>query len=173
MVVYLIGLSGSGKTTLGNKLKSYLDHVGRPCYLMDGDLIRQFFDGDLGYSAEERRAHIKRILLAAYVLSENNVTTIVCNIAPFEDLRQFARHKIPEYNQIYLKKDLEKCISEDAKGLYQRCKNKQPLVGYDLCFEPPLQNDLVLETQHESVEESFARLLAFLQAKYPETFTWA
>ena len=46
MVIWLIGISGAGKTTLGNKLKEYLDSKNRESYVIDGNLIRDFFDND-------------------------------------------------------------------------------------------------------------------------------
>ena len=75
MVIWLIGISGSGKTTLGNRLKQYLGSLNKKSYLIDGDVIREFFDRDLGYSREDRRQNIKRIALAAYVLSKNGIIT--------------------------------------------------------------------------------------------------
>ena len=63
MVVWILGISGSGKTTIGswlvNELKS---QHNLNAFLIDGDLVRSFFDGDLGY--ETKAANIKRIMLA-------------------------------------------------------------------------------------------------------------
>ena len=91
MVVWLIGISGAGKSTLGVKLKRYYESNNVKTFLLDGDIVRDFYDNDLGYSREDRIANIKRIMLSAYVLEQNGIVPIVCNISPFEHLRCFCR----------------------------------------------------------------------------------
>ena len=65
MVIWIIGISGSGKSTLGNMLKKYFDEEGLDSQIIDGDVVRSFFNDDLGYGAEDREQNIKRILLAS------------------------------------------------------------------------------------------------------------
>lgn len=170
MVIWFIGLSGSGKTTLGNRLKEYLDRNGKDSYLIDGDLVRGFFENDLGYTPAERKANIRRIQLAAHVLSESGTIGIVCNISPFEELREFARRRISGYTEIYLKRDIAELQARDSKGMYRENLGKTDIVGLDTGFDPPLHSDIVLDTANESVSESFERVLEYLKTKYPETF---
>lgn len=170
MIIWLIGISGSGKTTLGNRLKTYLNSSSKHSFVIDGDFVRDFFDNDLGYSVDERKANIKRIILAAYVLSQNDIITIVCNIHPFEELRQFARRKIKGYNEIYLKRNISQTQKEDAKKMYQQNLGKTEIVGIDFDFEEPQHPDLVIDTGAMTEEESFAKLFGYLKAKYPEVF---
>jgi adenylylsulfate kinase-like enzyme len=170
MVLWLLGISGAGKSTLGNKLKEYCDQSKNPSWIIDGDSIRDFFDNDLGFEREDRVQNIKRILLAAHVLSENGTIAIVCNISPFEELRQFARKKIKNYHQIYLKKNLETSRRNDVKEVYKNHIGKTPVVGVDLQFDEPQNNDLVLDVEHETVEESFQKIKSHLRQKFPEIF---
>ncbi|WP_044837559.1 adenylyl-sulfate kinase [Thalassomonas viridans] len=163
MVIWLLGVSGAGKSTLGNRLKSYCDAQGIKSFLLDGDLVRDFYDNDLGYSPPDRRHNIKRIMLAARVLEQNGIIPIVCNISPFEDLRRFARQKFDNYQQVYLRKDIRHARTNDVKNIYKDHMNKTPLVGVDMTFEPPLSNELVLDVDKESVDDSFARLKSLLQ----------
>lgn len=167
MVIWLIGISGAGKTTLGNRLKEYLDLSGRKSFILDGDVVRDFFDNDLGYSQQDRVANIKRIMLAAHVLSFNGVTAIVCNISPFENLRAFSRLKIKDYIEIYLKRDLHLSQCNDVKGMYGKNAGKTEIVGVDMLFDEPLHSDLTIDTGCEDVEESLRKLVAYLNAKYP------
>ena len=170
MVIWLMGISGAGKTTLGRKLKEHLDGLGKKSYVIDGDLVRSFYDNDLGYSREDRMANIKRIMLAAHTLSQNNIITIVCNIHPFEELREFARKKIDNYNEIYLKKDVETSQKDDTKGMYQENIGKTEIVGIDLKFDEPRNSDLTINTGEESVEESFQKIINYLKNRYPTEF---
>ncbi len=170
MIIWLIGVSGAGKTTLGNMLKKHLDQLNRKAYLIDGDLVRDFFDNDLGYTKQDRIANIKRILFAAHALSQNGIVTIVCNIHPFEELRQFVRQKVHDYNEIYLKRNLEDSRKADVKNMYKSNSGKMEIVGIDMNFDEPAGCDLTIETGIERKEESFNRLLSYLINKYPETF---
>lgn len=170
MVIWLIGISGAGKTTLGNRLKKLLDEKQVPSFLIDGDIVRNFFENDLGYTVEDRRANIKRIMLAAHVLDAAGIIAVVCNIHPFEELRSLARRKIKEYHEVYLKHDVASSQAEDVKGMYLDHLGKTDIVGIDFEFETPLHCDLTLNTSAENEEESFARLVNYLAAVRPEVF---
>ena len=61
MIIWLIGISGSGKSTLGNLLFSQISKTGNKVRLIDGDIVRDFFNNDLGYSRKAREENIKRI----------------------------------------------------------------------------------------------------------------
>ena len=54
MVVWLIGLSGAGKSTLANEIVSGANIEGVNIILLDGDVVREIFGNDLGYSIEDR-----------------------------------------------------------------------------------------------------------------------
>jgi adenylylsulfate kinase len=166
MVIWLLGISGAGKTTLGLKLKEHFDNIGVQSFILDGDVVRSFFDNDLSYSIDERRQNIKRILLAAHVLEQNGVVPIVCNISPFEDLRQLARKKLNNYIQIYLKKSLSHAQVDDVKNIYRDNISKSTIVGIDLEFDYPLTNELVIPVDSENVEESFSRIITMLNERY-------
>ncbi len=60
-VIWLTGLSGSGKTTLAYGLEKQLHKEGRLCTVLDGDLIRQGLNRDLGFSPEDRCEHVRRV----------------------------------------------------------------------------------------------------------------
>ena len=170
MVIWLIGISGSGKSTLGTQLKEYFNHLNKKFYLIDGDSIRNFFDNDLGYSRQDRMANIKRIILSAHLLSQNDIITIVCNISPFEELRKFARKKIKDYNEIFLNKDFEKSQREDVKNMYKSSTGKTDIVGIDIGFDKPQNSDLTIDVDKESIEESLGKIIKHLKNKYPEEF---
>jgi len=170
MVFWLIGISGAGKTTLGRMLESHFREIGKKCYLLDGDEVRDLFDRDLGYSQTDREANIKRVILGAYLLDKNDIVGIVCNIAPLEHLRQLARKKIAGYNEIYLKKDLQASMQKDVKGIYRENIGLTQIVGLDTAFEEPQQSDLILDVNYESEEESFQKILCYIREKYGENY---
>lgn len=170
MVIWLIGISGAGKTTIGRKLEEHFKAIGKKCYLLDGDEVRDLFDRDLGYSDEEREANIKRIILGAYLLDKNDIIGIICNIGPLEHLRQLARRKIAGYNEIYLKRDLNASIKNDIKGMYRENMGRTPIVGIDATFDEPRTPDLILETDRLTVTESYQAVLHYIVEKYGEEY---
>ena len=119
----------------------------------------------MGYSIEERKQNIKRILLTAYALEKNGIIPIVCNISPFESLRYFAREKFQNYVQIYLHKEIKEAQKNDVKNIYKDNLNITPIVGLDLDFEKPLCNELVLDVDKEIEDESFYKILTYLENK--------
>lgn len=163
MIFWLIGISGAGKTTLGRRLAEYLTRRGEKCYLLDGDEVRDLFDGDLGYSDADREANIKRIILGAYLLDKNDIIGIIANISPFEHLRKLARAKIAGYHEIYLRRDVESSVRRDVKGVYRKHSGKTPLVGIDSVFEEPEAPDLVLDTDSETEDETFRKIIEFVE----------
>lgn len=159
MVIWLLGISGSGKSTLGKELKNYFDNNNINSYIIDGDIIRNFYENDLGYTKEDREANIKRILLSAYILEQNNIIPIVCNISPFEQLRNFARRKFDNYIEIYLKRDINNI--KNKKTVY---KDKN-VVGVDIKFEEPKNSNLIIDTNKLTKEESLNHILKYLKLK--------
>jgi len=153
MVFWLLGISGSGKTTLAQELKKQLDSKNIKSFIVDGDLIRDFFDRDLGYSKEERVANIKRVMITAHVLEKNGIIPIVANISPFQHLRDFARAKLDNYFEVYLKRDLQDIVNKDF--VY----SDKNVVGVDVEFEEPIHADLILNTTKLTVDECLQEIL--------------
>jgi adenylylsulfate kinase len=163
MVIWLIGISGAGKTTIGRKLAAYLNDKGAENYLIDGDEIRNLYDNDLGFTATEREQNIKRIVGMAYVLDKNYITTIVCNISPFEHLRRFARKKIAGYHEIWLKRDFEQSSVADVKGVYKDNIARTDIIGREIRFDTPECPDLIIDTDETSVSDTLNRIITYYE----------
>lgn len=166
-VVWLTGLSGSGKTTLGRYLVDHLHSRNVNSCLIDGDLTRDFFGDTNDYSRINRVNNIQRIAFAAYVLAQNDVLTIVSNIAPYVEARDFIRSRLPKYCQIYLKSSLAVCEKRDVKGLYAKARSNEVehFIGIHDPYEEPRNPDLIIPTDEMTIDESLSHILNFLEAR--------
>ena len=165
-VLVISGLSGAGKSTLALELSKYLESSGRTVSIHDGDSLREFFDGTLQYSAADRLMVSKILVYAANVLSQQGIDVILSTMLSQSGARTFLQEHI-SFTEIHLVADFEQVSGNDVKGVYKdmnACPNPE-IVGHDLEFTTPLEPDLLLTTDKESVEESMNKMLAFLRSR--------
>lgn len=161
-VIWFTGISGAGKTTLAQGVRERL--AGCRVLLLDGDEVRDFFEGDLGYSRAERIINVRRIAFAAKLLADCGITVLVANIAPYYEVRDFIRRKIPQYIQIYVRASLETVRRRDVKGHYANFDSggMDSLVGLDDAYDPPRAPHLTIDTDEQSIPASLDAILAYL-----------
>jgi len=159
--LWFTGLSGAGKTTIAQKVEEVLRDRGLKVESLDGDVVRLNLSKGLGYSKEDRDTNIKRIGFVCKLLTRNGVIAIASAISPYREVRDFNRREIGNFVEVYVKCPLEVCIKRDVKGLYQKAlageiKN---YTGVSDPYEEPLDPEIIVETDRESVEESAAKVL--------------
>ena len=164
-VLWLTGLSGSGKTTLAKKLELHFKAKHQMVVWLDGDQIRKHFP-QLGFSRPEREDHIKRVALTASLLEQQGTIVIVSLISPYLESRYFARELCQNFHEIFLAADIDVCKKRDVKGLYKKAEMGalKEMTGVDSIYEVPVNPELILETGHESVTESFVKLKKYLHS---------
>ena len=168
MVVWLCGLSGSGKSTIAAALERVLHDQGHFAMVLDGDILRSGLNADLGFSDVDRLENIRRTAEVAKILASQGVVTIVSLITPRGELRDLARGTLGEdYIEVYVKADYETCSKRDPKGLYAKADagEIESFTGRDSVFEPPNAPNLVLDTEHSTVEDSTFELLEFIRPR--------
>jgi adenylylsulfate kinase len=177
VVVWFTGLSGAGKTTIAVEVEEELIKQGKSVYRLDGDNIRLGLNSDLGFTEADRNENIRRIVEVAALFKDAGLITLVCFIAPFRKMREYAREIIggDSFMEVYVKTDLNTCISRDPKGLYRKALNHEiaEFTGITSPYEEPLRPDLVLDTQRLSVTESVRKVIRKLEPflKYIYTVT--
>lgn len=168
-VIWMCGLSGSGKSTLATALERRLHDQGKLVYVLDGDNIRTGLNSGLSFSDEDRKENIRRIAEVSKLFVDAGVVTINSFITPSSKLRTMAREIIGKDDliEVYVKASFEICMKRDVKGLYAKAeKGLVPqFTGKDSGFEEPLDSDLVIDTESQSVEESVETLYEFVLPK--------
>lgn len=167
-VLWFTGLSGSGKSTLANAVAGALFERGLHTYVLDGDNIRHGLNKDLGFSPEDRVENIRRIGEVAKLFVDAGVITLTAFISPYAEDRDKARQiNGADFVEIYVKCDLDVCEERDPKGLYKKARAGEipNFTGISAPYEEPANAELIVNTSHESLEDSAARVIAFLQEK--------
>jgi len=164
-VVWLTGLPGSGKTTITRELEPQLRKIDWPVEIIDGDEIRQNLSKGLGFSREDRETHLRRCAYVAKLLSRNGVAVIAALISPYRNVRDYARKETTNFVEVYIKCSVETCAKRDPKGLYKKASAGEikDLTGPQDLYEPPLQPDLIVDTEKQNLQESVNLILAKLR----------
>ena len=165
-IIWLTGLSGSGKTVLAVELEKWFKKQGVKTAVLDGDVVRDFFEGDLGYSRCDRIMNVKRIGFTASMLSRQNITVIVANIAPYYEVRDFLRKKLSNYIQIYLEADIASSLKRKNNDFYDKYAKGElkNFVGVDDKYDIPRKPDLKINTEKNSLNESLNIITDFLKS---------
>lgn len=165
-VVWMTGLSGAGKTTVALAMEPHLKARGVKFERLDGDIVRESLTRDLGFSEEDRRKNIERVTFVAKLLSRNGVGCVCSFISPYQQVRDYVRANTTNFIEVFVDAPLEVVMDRDVKGLYKKAiAGLIPnFTGISDPFEAPAAPDLHLRTDQETVEESAARVIAYLEA---------
>ena len=163
--LWFTGLSGSGKST--NSYRTYIElkRRGLQAELLDGDIIRTNFSQGLGFSKTDRDINIRRIGFVSYLLNKNDIISIVAAISPYEATRELNRKLISNYIEVFCDCPLEVLAQRDPKGLYRKAMAGEiaNFTGVSDPYEAPPEPELRLDTSAVSVDESFNRIISYLE----------
>ena len=168
LVIWFTGLSASGKSTLAQAVQTVLFERNCRTYVLDGDNIRHGLNKDLGFSPEDREQNIRRIGEVAKLFSDAGVITLTAFISPYRADREKARAiNDGSFVEVYVQCDLAVCEERDPKGLYKKARAGQipEFTGISAPYEAPENPELVVDTGKETLEESVAKVLAYLEQR--------
>jgi adenylyl-sulfate kinase len=170
-VIWLTGLPGSGKTTIAKALHPRLKESGFKVELLDGDTVRKEISPELGFTKQDREIHARRVVYLSKLLSRNGIIPIVSLISPYRDFRNLAREEInnlsgSKFIEVYVKCSLDTCMRRDPKGLYKKALlgEIKDLTGLQDPYEEPLNPEVVVNTDYETLYESAAKIVSELTA---------
>lgn len=158
---WFTGLPCSGKTAVANRVAEILKERGLRVERLDGDIVRQSLTRDLGFSKEDRNENITRVTFVAKLLTRNGVAVLTSFISPYREIRDMAREEIGNFIEIYAKCSLEVCMERDVKGMYEKAIKGEikEFTGISDPYEEPLDPEILLETDKETLEESVDKVI--------------
>lgn len=168
-LIWFTGLSGSGKSTLANLIENSLHKKGFSSYVLDGDNIRQGINKDLKFTPKDRKENIRRIAEISNLMLDAGVLTLAAFVSPYNKDRESVKQIVGADNfiEIYINTSIEECERRDVKGLYKKARKGEikNMTGVSSPYEVPINPDLEVVTDTQSVEESADQILKLLSQK--------
>ena len=166
-VIWFTGLSGSGKSTVSVALEKALFNEGKQTYRLDGDNVRHGLNKNLGFSPEDRTENIRRIGEVAKLMVDAGSITVTAFISPYKQDRDNVRAILEddEFIEVYTKCSVEECENRDPKGLYKKARSGEipEFTGISAPYEAPDHPEIILDTEHESINQSVDRVIQYLK----------
>ena len=168
-VLWLTGLSGAGKSTLAFALEKALFARGYLAYVLDGDNLRGGLNSDLGFAQADRVENIRRVGEVAALFADAGFLCLSAFISPYRSDRQAARRAARgRFHEIHVQAALSTCEKRDPKGLYQKARDGSiaNFTGISAPYEVPTSPELVISTEQQSIEQSLASALAYIDEHF-------
>lgn len=163
--LWLTGLPCSGKTTIIDELLKTINAVR-----LEGDMIRKNLSKNLGFSKEDRAENLRRVAILAKLLNEFGSNVVAGFVSPYEEMRKKVKEIIEESGRfilVYVKCSLKECMRRDVKGMYFKAEGGliPNFTGYSDPYEKPVNPNIVVDTEKETVSQSTSKLLDYLTSK--------
>ena len=169
-LLWFTGLSGSGKSTLANLVEMELHKKGLSTYILDGDNVRQGINKDLSFSHQDRSENIRSIAEISTLMLDAGVLTLAAFVSPYiKDRAQVKQIVGPDnFIEIYVNTSLAECERRDVKGLYKKARAGEikNMTGISALYEAPTHPDLEVITDGQTIQESVAIIMQFLNKKF-------
>ena len=165
--LWFTGLSGAGKTTIAKAVEQSLRDRGLKVERLDGDTVREGLTRDLGFSKEDRDKNIERVTFVAKLLTRNGVAVLCSFISPYRARRNQSRQEIGEFIEVYVECPLDECARRDVKGMYAKAFAGEiaNFTGVSDPYEPPENAEITCHTAQETLEESAAVVMGYLEQR--------
>ncbi|TRO36523.1 sulfate adenylyltransferase subunit CysN [Pseudomonas sp. ALS1131] len=163
--VLFTGLSGAGKSTLAYAVERKLFDMGRAVYVLDGQNLRHDLNKGLPQDRAGRAENWRRAAHVARQFNEAGLIALAAFVAPDAEGREQAKALIGSERTltVYVQASPQVCAERDPQGLYAAGGDNIPGEGFP--YDVPLNADLVIDTQTQSVEEGVKAVLELLRSR--------
>lgn len=166
-LVWITGLAGSGKTTISHQVYEIIKKHHKNTILIDGDVVRELFNNDLGYDKEDRLKNAKRISNLANFLVSQDINVICSTISLFNEIHDYNRKNCTTYFEVLINTDLNELKKRDKKGLYSKFASSKitDLPGLDFNYELPQNPDLILNNNNsEDLDININKIISLVNS---------
>ncbi|RRV27342.1 sulfate adenylyltransferase subunit CysN [Pseudomonas sp. o96-267] len=163
--VLFSGLSGAGKSTLAYAVERKLFDMGRAVYVLDGQNLRHDLNKGLPQDRAGRAENWRRAAHVARQFNEAGMIALAAFVAPDAEGREQAKVLIGRERAltVYVQASPQICAERDPQGLYAAGGDNIPGEGFP--YDVPLDADLVIDTQSQSVDEGVKAVLDLLRSR--------
>jgi adenylylsulfate kinase len=168
-LVWFTGLPSSGKSTIAHLVEKELFQSGIRTYALDGDNIRHGLNSNLGFSREDRRENLRRIIELSKLMIDGGLIVLAAFISPYREDREYVRERFHSDNflEIYIKCSLKECEKRDPKENYIKARAGiiKEYTGISAPYEEPENPDLVIDTEKLTPQSSVHEVLNLLKER--------
>ena len=166
LTIWFTGLPSSGKTTIAKEIYNRVKEITNKVEFLDGDSVREYFDNK-DFSKEGRNRHIKQIGFMANLLTKQDALALCTFVSPYREVREFNKRNSPNYLEVFVDCTLAECMKRDVKGLYKKALAGEikGFTGIDDPYEPPLNPDIILYTDKQSIDECVDIIMSHIKFK--------
>jgi len=145
--IWFYGLAGSGKTYAS----SSVEKLTRDSFVIDGDVIRQLISFDLGYTSNERKVQIRRVLGLIQLVTLNKMFPVASSVSMDSQILKKAR----ELGILVIK--IERPFDQISKirDIYQKSDN---VVGKDIKLDQ-LDAQVIYNTGNDTFRKTIYHLV--------------
>jgi len=164
-IIWMTGLPCSGKTTIAKKLLEHIPNLA----ILDGDEMRELLSPNEDFSRSGIINHNKKVANIAKLLLEHDVSVCVSKISPFIENRDDARQILKDHNflEVYVKCSIDSCEKRDVRGMYKKARSGKMsnFIGIHVTYEPPINPELVVDTENSTIDDSVQKILDWIEKK--------
>jgi adenylylsulfate kinase len=122
---------------------------------------------NLGFSADDRAENIRRIGEVAKLFVDAGLIAITAFISPYRKDRDAARATAgsDKFIEVFVKVSIETAERRDTKGLYKKARAGliKGFTGIDDPYEPPVDPQIVIDSDNVSPEAAVKEILGYLE----------
>ena len=167
LVLWITGLPGSGKSSIADAVRK-----ARPDFvILRMDALRIILTPEPTYSESERDLVYRSIVCTAKVLAELGHNVIIDATGNLRRWRELACRIIPRYAEVYMKCRIETCMERETSrkerrgapaDIYKKAETGWPVPGISALYEEPLQPEIVIESDHTSIDDAADMIVRML-----------
>lgn len=162
--VWITGLPASGKSTIAAELHAQLCAQGVDAAVLESDELRKIFTAHPRYDPEERDTFYRQLVYLGALLTRHGVPVIFDATANRRLYRDWARHEISKFLEVYVDCPLATCIARDPKGIYRQAREGAvaTVPGLQVPYEAPEKPEVILHGNQDSPSDAARKVITKL-----------